>query len=219
MEEEIYTEDEKELLELVKFFKDYIKDVIPENDEQIKLVDERKKYYKTIEDDVIHFANERFEDLKVKSPDVKQEMTIYKEVTCTKCNFYTALLPKGEEKATNGFTYFYFICPKCKTKFGDASPNTMREQAANAASVCDYLTSKGPGGKINYVRLQINKIKLDALSDSSLKFIEEVKKLDERIAKAKEQHGKFAKMVREEVIQMAVIKHKIITGNNTLGES
>jgi hypothetical protein len=146
-------------------------------------------------------------------------MTEYKEVTCPECKFYTALLPKGEGKAANGFTYFYFICPKCKTKFDDAYPNTMRENAAYAEHICKYLSSKGPDGKINYIRLGVNKNKLDAMRDSGLKFIEEVKKLDNCIAADKERHEKFAKMVREEIVQMTVAKHKIITGNNTVGES
>ena len=219
MEEEIYTKDEKELFVLLKFFKNYNSNYIPVNEDEKKMVENNIRDYQKIEDDVIEVANARFENLKNYENETKKKWTTFHDVECHHCGFKTSLLPKGEEKAANGFTYFYFMCPKCNEKFDNGFPNTFKESAEYAESVYTYLDSKGPDGRINHIRLGISKGTMEDMRKKAVKLQKAVKELEKSYKKNKERYHQFAKLVADHVAFLTIEKYKFICGSKAIGES
>ena len=216
--DEIYTEDEKELLELLIELTYELKKIVSFKREVRKGRDIHLAYYTKVGHDIDTYAHLRYDYLNSPIVEMNKRWASYHDVTCTKCNFFTSLKPIKEERMSDHYTYFFYQCPKCDTKFHDNMPNNPKDTLAFAKKNYDYITKRGSGGRQNYVRLGIAKEQVAALGASykALQVADDNYKQERASNLIKDKE--FAILIASELQRVKHLKEVLLNGEPTIGE-
>lgn len=205
MEETIYTKDEQELFDLLKWTIDYMQNFPFINDEDKKTADDYIRAYKDTEELVIKLANKRFEKLNKMEEENNKNLNIYHDVTCPKCNFFTALKPVGQKVNKGGYNCPTFDCPKCGTNFSNNLPILVSEKIRLGEAVIKLMQKD---------KLPLARIK--AFKDSNDNLRVAVKAVEKDNAEALRLHKELAEYVNKNIVELTAYKHRVLTGNNKI---
>src|ERR1700722_8034908 len=103
MEKNVFTDDERELFDLLKWTIEFLKTLPIESDAAKEMVEGKILNYEAFSNHVIEFANKRFQFLKGLEEYKKETKFMYQDVACSECNFFTSLKPFGEVKNFLGY--------------------------------------------------------------------------------------------------------------------
>ncbi len=125
-----YTDDEREIIELYKYFEDHYKERIGKDetfDEMCKTLYEGTLGMRT---SLENFAKDRFNFWEDVANDDKARLKKLYHVECTHCFHPNATRPMGEKLNEKGWRYYHFKCTKCGEEFMDAIPNKDEDALA-----------------------------------------------------------------------------------------
>ena len=147
-----YTEDEKELLAVIKFLKEAFETIVFKDDEMIRVIGEDfllgcEGHNKVITD----FAIARQAALKAAQDEEINRWKYYYDEKCRKCGRMNSLQPIGEYEAVKGFTFYNFKCAGCRNNFVGFLPVDDHEALAwyerYMARIIDPARRADPFGK------------------------------------------------------------------------
>jgi hypothetical protein len=202
----IYTPDELEYFELIKWTIDYTENIRKNgNDADRRAADNYLKEYHDTEAKIRSFAKIRTEHLRELEKDENRHKDEYHDVICQKCKSSFALKPVGEQKNKQGYMCNTFLCPHCKENFCNWIPISNKGKIELGVLVMeDMKKNHEPEHKI---------IKLKKTNDDlkeAMKASDETNKIRENAAKDVE------KIVKEQVVHLIAYRHKILNGNKPM---
>ena len=202
MEETIYTKDEIELFALIKWSNDFMSNFPFTNDEDRKTAADYIKAYKNTEDVVIKCANSRADDIKRIEEENNGKMHSYHDVTCTNCNFFTALKPVGKKKNKGGYTCPTFECPKCHVIFASNNPVSVEETIKISRAVIVLMKKD----KVPSERIQ-------AFQDATDNLLRAENNLLEEQAGYYKLHADLAALVTKNIQDLTKYKLRVLAGH------
>lgn len=213
-----YTEEENELFELLESLRKIYKTIPVKNDNDKKELAEIIYHYKEFEDGIKGFAERRYEMQIVKENEIKNRMFQVIDSICEHCKQVNSQKPLREETGKMELTYFVFKCKKCNREY-NSQPNTPEGYIKwNEHVLKIMLTPNADGGnyahKAKITPEQINEYKKEI---DNVKALFKKHKEEEEVLRVNNEN--VAILVRDSIIQYTLDKHKMLSGNNTIGES
>jgi hypothetical protein len=204
MKQEIYTKEELELFDLYDWFFEFAANFMFANSEDKKLADDTTKSYKKTKDDIIQFANKRFEDLDRMDKEKNDNLYIYHDVTCPKCKFFTSLLPVGTKKNPGGYTCPTFECPKCHTVFPTNHPVTVEETIKLMEAVLKTIKKN----RLPMAQIKEGQTRIDELREAYQNVLDDN-------AVILNHHKEIKALVKIHLDELTVYKLNILSGNKS----
>jgi len=217
MEDILFTKEEKELIDLLRYFRDMvlINEATPPYNRLI--LQEEIDYFDGEIDTITKFAKGKTEYRAA------MELVQYKKWNtpvdlecpwCKKMVFSNAL---GEIKMDDGFTYSQYYCQECKMNFEDPEPNNLHDYILFTDKYIAYLSKPDKNGrtqqKIQGISFEEMKRKRDYLAELREKEKKSIKENKE----AEEANNVFMKYVLNELIRLNLAKEKFVTENGLPG--
>ncbi len=202
MEEEIYTDDEKELFELLKWTIEVSTNFpqLSENDK--KAAEANVEEYEGIKEGLISLAISRNKFYKETEANKLRHLLEYKDVTCTQCKFFTALKPVGEKVGDEGFSYAVYECPKCGTKFSENLPIHSEDRIKAGEILIKKMRKK-----------KVAKDDIENLEKAIEKMRETNKDVEVKTADLLKLYDDHAKDVSDLIVKFMVHKQNVSTGS------
>ena len=202
MEEEIYTEDERELLELLKWTIEVTTNYPHPTEKDKKTAEENIKGYKDVEHLVVSMANGRTKTLKGIEEQKYRHLNDYEDVKCSNCNFIAALKPIGEKVGDHGFKYAVYVCPKCGNEFSQNLP-IFSEDRIKAGEILLKLMRKK---KAPYEAIK-------ALEDSIERLKITTKDVEVKTAELLKLYADHAEYVSDNIVRFTTYKQNVLSGS------
>lgn len=214
-----YTSDEREVLELLKFFEQHYKKRDNKNEMlkqlDVGLIQVTQDYIKNIQ-----FAAHERHDVEVILENREKErwVTRYK-VECPNCNHTNFLKPLKEMKNQQGWMCYVFACANCREEFFESIPNNDNDQVKyydeyilQAATVMENGRTYPEQNNIDESTIKDFKEKSDKLKKylSNLAVSHQNMLESEKINSAK---------MKEAVSFFTIQKHQVLNGHKPIGES
>ena len=210
MEENIYTEDEKELLGILEFLIHFHKTVEYENDEAKAGGENIMKTFEAKKDEIINMVNKRFERLEKDNQAEGKDINSYYDEICTKCGFFSSYRPLQIVKDQKGYSYYEFYCPKCQKNFVAEFPFDDHEKLACMDAYIVMVSKKDKYGKAMIDHPNVPREVFDKFLKSTEAFREGIRKYDESKAAMIAFDDQCQKVVKQNLEVYRPIKKRIV---------
>lgn len=205
MEEVVYTSDELEFLELLKWFIEFSSNFHCHSEADDKARIDAIEGYKIMETEVLSLAKSRTKFNKELADEKLKYKGEYLDVACTKCKYFTALKPKGEKVGDHGFIYAVYECPKCKTDFSIFLPIATEDRH----KVGEMLLKKMRKKKVDRAKIEKFETSLNNAKAAS-------KNLLERNADIQKFYDKHQQDIAESIVNFMTSKHNFLSGGKNM---
>jgi hypothetical protein len=214
MEEILFTKEEQELIDLIKYFRDMV--LINEETPPYNrlILQEEIDYLNSEITTIIQFAKGKTEYRKAKELEHYNKWNTKIDQKCPWCKKMVFSNALGEIKMDDGFTYSQYFCPSCHMNFEGSEPNNNNDMILFTEKFLAEMLKKGKGGRVNY---EINGISFEQMKKrraniEGLK--EKVKKSMKENKEIEEANNEFMAYVLNELIRLRIAKKKFITEND-----
>ncbi len=210
MEEEVYTKDEKELMDLMEVVVNYLKETTPEDEEEKIDIEELLQQSEEIKIGIMKYANDRYEDRINISELLKNRIYNYYNSMCRSCRFVSSFQPIGTQKDKYGYTFYTFKCPKCDAVFMALYPFDIRETVAFHERIIKNAAKRDRKGKIIKMKMNISEEDLNDIIKEVDVFKETLRIFQESDRKNKATEYDQSEIVKESILYFLEVKATIM---------
>ena len=218
MNEEAYTDDEKELFEILEFLRETYKNTPTNNDKEKKDLEEYINMNQNLEDSLRRFANVRYERKIAKENLYKNRFFEFYEERCEHCKHLNNLQPLREEIGNLELTYYVFKCVNCNKEFNGLH-NTDEGFITWNDHIYKLMTEPHPDGGTLAHKAKISPQEIKGMKQRIDDYKETVRKEKEEDEVQRKNDESVAENVRNAIVTYTLEKHKLMSGNKTIGES
>jgi len=213
MEDILFTKEEKELIELMKYFRDLVQinEATPPYNKLI--LQEEIDYFNGEINTITEFAKSKTNYRKALEQAHDRKWNTKMNLVCPWCKTKMFDNPLGEIKLDDEFTYFQYYCRACKMNFESVEPNNLHDVILFKDKELAELSRPVKGGKTKQqmqgISFEQMRKKRDYVADLKAK----EKKMIQENKEVEEANNEFMKYVLNELIRLNIAKDKFITEN------
>lgn len=214
MEDILFTKEEGELIELLKYFRNMVlinNETPPYNR---LILQEEIDYFDGEINIITRFAKAKTEFGKLIELENYKKWNTKLHLSCPWCKTRIFVNALGEIKMDDGFTYAQYYCESCKMNFESEEPNNLHDYILYMDKYLAYLSKPDKNGR---TQQQIKGISFEYMKKERKYIVELKEKEKKKIKETKETedtNNEFMKYVLNELIRLNLAKGKFIIEND-----